>query len=153
MLRLRAPIEPDWPAIHVIANRSVADVPDAGDQAEWLANRRSFGSRGQQSHFVITDGQQIVGYGALEREERTPLGEYRLFVVTEPHRLDEVGDVLLRRLEQLLDEFDATGSWFVEYASDRRLVRFLESRGYAESRRFVLPTGQPGIVLTKARPT
>lgn len=150
---LRTPLESDWPAIHAIANRSVAAVADAGDQAEWLRNRRSFSDRGWQFHCVVDEQGMIAGYGAMERDERAPRGQYRLFVVTEPDRLDEVGDTILRRLEQLLDERDAAGSWFVEYAADARLIRFLEQRGYTESRRFVLPTGQPAIVLTKARPT
>ena len=140
MLRLRTPFDSDWPAIYAIANRSVADVANAGDQAEWLTNRRSFGERGWQSHFVVVEQERIVGYGSMERDEPTPIGQYRLFVVTEPHRLDEVGGAILRRLAQLLDEYDAAGSWFVEYAADRRLVRVLESRGYAESRRFALPS-------------
>ena len=151
MLRLRPPKDSDWPAILAIANRSVTDVPNVGDQTAWLTNRRSFASRGEQWHFVAEGGGCLLGYGAMERDERAQPGWHRLFVVCEPDQLDTVGTAILQRLEQLLDESAAAGSWFVEYADGHRLTRFLAARGYIESRRFVLPTGQRAIVMTRAR--
>jgi hypothetical protein len=147
---LRTPNDADWPEIFGIANRSVADVPGAGDQADWLTNRRSFASHGSQAHFVVDERGQVVGYGALEHDAATPAGHYRLFVVVDPDQLDSLGDVILRRLGELLDECGAVGSWFVEYADDRRLVPFIKARGYVESRRFALPSGLQAVVLTKS---
>jgi hypothetical protein len=149
VLRTRIPTESDWPAILGIANRSVADVPGAGSQADWLENRRNFTSHGFQSHFVVDEGDRLVGYGAVEGDDKAPANHYRLFIVTEPDRLEHIGAVIHSRLEALLVELGAAGSWLVEYADDQRLVSFLHTCGYSETRRFTLPSGQTAIVLSK----
>ncbi|MGB8412192.1 MAG: hypothetical protein WCE23_05140 [Candidatus Binatus sp.] len=59
---LRAPGDDDWPAILDLAELSLAELPNAPSQHEWLNNRRSFTpSDGVQQHFVATSGERIVG--------------------------------------------------------------------------------------------
>lgn len=150
MTAFRPPLERDWPAILDVANRSVAGVPGAGTQEEWLQNRRSFPGQGYQYHVVLADGDDVLGYGAVERAEGGSPGAYRLFVVTLPGRLEDIGLQIHAHLHQKLSELGAVGAWFVEYAEDRVLTSFLRGLGYREIRRFRLESGAEAIVLSMA---
>jgi hypothetical protein len=90
-----------------------------------------------------------MGYGAIERESPSPPGEYRLFIVVDPDRRDTIGGAIYSQIEEILEDREATGSWFVEHAEDVRYIEFIRARGYVESRRFLLPSGLEAIVLSK----
>ncbi len=150
MTGFRTPHDRDWPAILDLANRSVADVPGAGTQEEWLHNRRDFPEKGYQYHVVLADGDDVLGYGAMEHAEEAPSDAYRLFVVTLPERLGGIGLQIHGHLHQKLCELGAAGAWFVEYAEDRVLTSFLRDLGYRELRRFLLESGVEAIVLSTA---
>jgi hypothetical protein len=63
-IALRAPADDDWPAILALAELSLAELPNAPSQQEWLNNRKSFSlsmSEGIQRHFVATSGDRIIG--------------------------------------------------------------------------------------------
>ncbi len=148
-MEFRAPNDADWQTILSIANRAVAHVDGARTQEGWLRNRRTFSQRGTQVQLVLADNENVVGYGCLEREATSPADGYRVFVVVDPDHLGTTASEIYRRLEELLVERRAKQSWFVEYAQDARFVAFTRARGYIESRRFMLESGQEAIVLTK----
>ena len=148
-MEFSAPREPHWPEVLEIASRSVAHLPGAAKQDEWLQNRRTFSQRGDQIHFVALENGRVVGYGAIEGEAPSPTGEYRVFIVVDPDQRDTIGSAIYSRLEELLEDREATGSRFVEYAQDIRFIEFICARGYVESRRFPLASGVEAIVLSK----
>ena len=148
-MEFRLPEQSDWHTIFDIANASVADVDGAGIQQEWLANRQEFAASGPQHHFVCLDSGIIVGYGSAERGSDVPDNRYRLFVVATPDRLESAGRSILDRLLLILDDLDAGRSYFVEYATDQRLVRFLLDRGYTESGTFKLDSGIDAVILER----
>ncbi len=139
------PSEDDWPEVLRLANASVADVPGAGPQDEWLANRRGFADRpgfasggGLRRHLVCRDpaSRRAVGYGAVEHDPQAPNGAFRLFVVTEPSALETVGVQVLEQAFETLAQLGARTAWFTEYAADSRLVSFVRRQGFEEVRRF-----------------
>ena len=70
-ITLRAPTDDDWPAILALAELSLAELPNAPSQNEWLNNRKSFSpSDGIQQHFVATSDEQIVGYACIEHRNK-----------------------------------------------------------------------------------
>jgi|TARA_Y100000310_G_scaffold336490_1_gene421159 hypothetical protein len=148
-MKFRPPTDNDWPVIWEIANQSVADVPGAGVQDEWLVNRRGFSEHGFQHHFVLTDHGSVLGYGSVERASDAPPDIYRIFVVTAPEHLQECGARIFDRAERKLMELSAVESRLVEYAEDHRLGSFLLARGYTEVREFQLDSGQQAVVLSK----
>jgi hypothetical protein len=144
---LRDVRESDWPAILDLANASVAHVPGATDQEEWLENRRHFDTaQGSQQHFVAEEAGSgaIVGYGAIESRP-----EFRLFVVTLPERLPTVGELLYERALALLREAGAERVWFTELDADRTLLSFAKAHGFGDPRRFALPDGSLATTLVK----
>lgn len=130
-LRARAPDEADWPSILALANESVAGVPGAGPQDEWLGNRRSFDSLRHQ--LVVHASGSLVGYGAAESRDS---GSFRLFIVCAPAARETVGAHLYAALESWLQTQGATDVWFQEYATDTELIAFARRRGFSERRRF-----------------
>lgn len=146
-LELREPRDEDWPAILALANQSVKDVPGAGAQEEWLANRRA--SSPLRRHFVAVETGSLVGYAAMESHfDRVERG-FRLFVVAPPAQRGRVGTLLYARLESLLAELRAAEAWFVEYAADRDFLAFLAERGFHEARRFRSDAGEECVVVSK----
>jgi hypothetical protein len=141
--------ESDWPAVLAVANESVACVPGAGPQDEWLRNRRSFDiGRGVQHQVVAQAAGSTVGYAALEsRDPATPLC-FRLFVVCAPRLLETVGELLYAELQSRLRTLGATEARFQEYASGVELIAFAKAKGFSEAARFVYQ-GTDLIVLTK----
>jgi N-acetylglutamate synthase-like GNAT family acetyltransferase len=144
----------DWPAILALANRSVAGVPGAGTQEEWLRNRRSFdASRGTQRQFVAEEASRLVGYGALESDAARDAYAFRLFVVTDPVDLPSVGEFIYSQACAALAELNARHVWLTEYAADTHLLQFAAARGFRETRRFPLPHGPEAVVLVKSLPS
>ncbi|HJN52003.1 MAG: hypothetical protein QGI68_12020 [Pseudomonadales bacterium] len=148
-MQFRSPRDGDWSTILTIANRSVFDVPGAGEQDQWLSNRRSFSKRGFQHHFVLADDHNVFGYGAVEHATDAPPDSYRIFVVTYPEHLQDYGAGIYEYAERKLIELGAANARFVEYAEDHRLNSFILARGYAEIGRFQLDSGQEAVVLSK----
>jgi hypothetical protein len=148
-LVVRPVLERDWPEIRALAERSVAHVPAAGSQEDWHRNRRSAGDRGAVQRQVVVEDPELgalLGYGAVESDAQ---GELRLFVVTTPDRLADVGELLYRRGLAVLGELGARRAWFTEYAADEPLLRFARARGFSERRRFELPGGTEAVTLCK----
>jgi hypothetical protein len=150
-LFLREPHEDDWPAILELANRSVADVPGAGSQDEWLKNRRStLGTGASHSHWVATNPSlvEIAGFAAIEEVPKRP-GTARLFVVTTPDDRETVGVRLLGHVVETARRRCFSGVYFVEYANDAPFVEFLERQGFGQTRRLPLPEGGEAVVLER----
>jgi len=98
-LQIRELREIDWPAVLAVANQSVAHIPGAGPQDEWLCNRGTFDpSKGVQQQIVAEASGSAVGYGALESRDPAEPRAFRLFVVTAPRLLDTVGQHLYGEL-------------------------------------------------------
>jgi hypothetical protein len=149
-LEVRAPHEADWPAILAVANESVAGVPGAGPQDEWLRNRRSCDlSRGVQQQLVAEASGSLVGYAALEARDPAKPRSFRLFVVCAPQLLETVGARLYAELHGRLAKLGAAEAWFQEYAAGAELIAFAGNRGFAERGRFVLQDVEL-IVLAKS---
>lgn len=152
-LRVRPPTDDDWGIILRLANESVAHVPDAGPQDEWLENRRTFDrSKGTQVQLVAEEPSThtILGYGAVElRRDRDPNG-CRLFVVASPGDLSSVGAQLFEHLWQSVLALHVARAWLTEYASDVPLQVFARERGFSEAARFWLPSGQEAVTLVRS---
>lgn len=144
---LREAREDDWPAILALANQSVAGVSGAGPQDEWLRNRRR--PHPLRRELVALESDAVVGYAALEAQLPRIERSFRLFVVSRPERLAEIGALLYRRVEGLLAELGAAEAWFVEYASDQRLLAFLAERGFEEVRRLHVEGEGECVVVSK----
>jgi hypothetical protein len=154
-IRLRSVRAEDWPAILAIANRSVAHVPGAGPQDDWVSNRRQFDStRGFREQFVAhgPDDRDIVGYGAIESIESPAAGQgldFRMFIVTPPERLSVVGDLLYRSALEVLARVGARRVRLTEYAADQPFRAFAEARGFIEHQRFRIADGNEVVTLLK----
>jgi xanthine/CO dehydrogenase XdhC/CoxF family maturation factor len=146
-MRLRRVQDEDWPAILALANAAVAHVPRAGCQQEWLDSRRAADRTARtQVQYVCEEDGAIAGYGAVESDER---GEYRMFLVATPERLENVGARLYGYALTALRARNVACVWFTEYAQDRPLLRFARERGFQEVRRLALDDGMEAIVLRK----
>lgn len=146
-MRLRKVQDDDWPAILALANAAVAHVTGAGSQQAWLDNRRSFDrAHGSQVQYVCEQGGAIAGYGAVEGDAR---GEWRMFIVVEPHRLPTVGSRLYGCALTVLRAMNVGHVWFTEYAQDEPLRSFAHERGFVDQRRMTLPAGPDVIVMRK----
>jgi hypothetical protein len=138
----REPTDEDWPAILVLANRSVEGVPGAGPQNDWLRNRRQYDcSRGVRRLFVAVGSPGILGYGALESAAPSQPNGYRIFIATAPEDRD--------RVTEELAALDAREAWFIEYAADEKFLSFIRAGGFRKVRSFRLESGTELVVLTK----
>lgn len=147
---LREPTEDDWGAILQVANRSVAYVPGAGLQDEWLHNRRNFDhGRGTQRHFVAESDSVLQGYVAVESGAGPHGRSFRLFVVAAPEHRAAIAPQLFAKAFAVLEELGATDAWFIEYAADEPFLTLIRQQGFTETRRFALPSGTLCVVLTK----
>jgi N-acetylglutamate synthase-like GNAT family acetyltransferase len=98
---------------------------------------------------VAVESGAIVGYAAIESQFEQLAQGFRLFVVTQPERLAEIGSLLYGRVEGLLTELGAVEAWFIEYASDHRFLAFLTERGFEEARRFHLESEGECVVVSR----
>jgi GNAT superfamily N-acetyltransferase len=148
-IAMRAPADDDWPAILELAQLSLAELPNAPSQQEWLNNRKSFSpSDGIQRHFVATSGERIVGYGCIEHRNQTAPGVYRLFVVVPPSQRTTIGIRLLAKLREILIDVGARRGRVLEYEADAGFISFLEGMRFARSTNFKLDDGTPVVELT-----
>jgi N-acetylglutamate synthase-like GNAT family acetyltransferase len=146
-MRLRRVLDEDWPAILALANAAVAHVPRAGCQQEWLVHRRAGRHTWRtQVQYVCEEDGAIAGYGAVESDER---GEYRMFLVVEPPRLERVGERLYGYALTALRARNVAHVWFTEYAEDQPLLRFARERGFKDVRRLTADGGLEAIVMRK----
>jgi GNAT superfamily N-acetyltransferase len=146
-MRLRRVQDEDWPAILSLANAAVAHVPSASWQREWLANRRTgSGTWRTQVQYVCEERGAVAGYGAVESDDR---GEYRMFLVVEPSRLERVGARLYDYALTALRARNVAQVWFTEYAQDQTLLRFARERGFQDVRRVMLDNGLEAILMRK----
>ena len=146
-VELREPLPEDWPAILTLANLSVQAIPGAGSQEEWLQNRQR--PCPVRRHFVAIERPEVVGYAALESQVDQVENGFRLFLVTSPERLTQIGPSLERELEALLAKLGAAEAWFIEFGSDHRLLTFLVAHGFQEVQRFRLESGLGCVVVSK----
>jgi N-acetylglutamate synthase-like GNAT family acetyltransferase len=152
-ITLRSPQNDDWPAILKLAELSLAELPDAPSQVEWLNNRKSFlSSDGIQQHFVATLAERIVGYACIEHGEKAAPGEYRLWVVVAPCARKTIGTTLLARLWECLLSVDAHRARMVEYEVDTRFISYLEKMGFVRLNTFNLDDGTRAVELSMDAP-
>ena len=154
-ITLRAPTDDDWPAILALAELSLAELPNAPSQNEWLNNRKSFSpSDGIQRHFVATSDEQIVGYACIEHRNKASHGAepadgvYRLFVVVAPSARRTLGTQLLVKLRECLIDLGARRAWVVEYEADAGFLAYLEEMGFLRLTTFKLDDGTPVVEMT-----
>jgi hypothetical protein len=152
---LRAPTHDDWPAILALAELSLAELPNAPDQNEWLKNRQSFTpSDGIQRHFVATSDERIVGYGCIEHRNKTSGGSepsdgvYRLFVVVAPSERRTLGTRLLAKLRECLIDVRARRAWVVEYEADAGFLAYLNEMGFVKLKNFKLDDGSSVVEMS-----
>jgi hypothetical protein len=158
-IALRAPADDDWPAILALAELSLAELPNAPSQREWLNNRKSFSpSDGIQQHFVATSGEHIVGYACIEHRNKAahrlkPVdGVYRLFVVVAPSARTTLGTHLLAKLRDSLIDLGARRARLLEYEADTGFISYLEQMGFVRLANFKLDDGSPVVELTMDAP-
>jgi hypothetical protein len=147
----RTPAATDWQHILRIANASVAHVREAGDQGEWLSNRRYFLEQGIGVHFTAVEDGRVGGYASLEPVHNAA-GVHRLFVVTKIEDRERLGKALLAQLYRALKELDAKEARFVEYESDADFISFLGARGFRKLSRFEIEGGVFAVILSRAAP-
>ena len=149
--RFRPLREDDWPAILDLANRSLAEMPDALDQREWMENRRSFAD-GVPRHFIATSRERIIGYACIERRNTATDGWYRLFVVVEPSARATLGRLLFGKLRERLISLDARHAWMMEFEADVGFIAYLEGIGFVKGRTIDLGDGNRAVQLTMDAP-
>jgi hypothetical protein len=122
----------DWPAILNVANQA---VPWSGEaNVTWVANRRQFEeNRYGRRHYVVAEGEAIVGYGAIEGADSS---RWRVFVVMAPARLEDgTGDLVFRRLMEDVRSLGGGVTWMREEARDAAILSFAQRHGFTERRR------------------
>jgi len=146
-VKLRPTSDNDWPGILQVANQS---APWAlAENPAWLRNRQQFNEqRYTRRQYVAEDlnTQQIVGYGAVEGGDTAH--KYRVYVVTRPELLRELGGKIYQRLAADLTQLQAVVAWAREEAGDPLVAFFLE-RDFRETQRFTLPNGREAVVLER----
>lgn len=153
-ITLRAPTDDDWPAILTLAELSLAELPNAPSQLEWLNNRKSFSaSDGIQRHFVATSGAGIVGYACIEHRskssgKKTVEDVYRLFVVVTPSARRTLGTHLLAKLRESLIDLGARRAWVAEYEADAAFLAYLEEMGFEKLKTFRLDDGTQAVEMS-----
>ncbi|HKC62421.1 MAG TPA: GNAT family N-acetyltransferase, partial [Pyrinomonadaceae bacterium] len=129
--------EEDWNSISQIAPARERFDPEGFDL--WLRGRQQFNeSRYVRRHYLAEHAStgQLVGYGAIEQSIYLP--KYRLFLVIDPLWLRRgVGDLLLDRLTNDLQEVNAVTVSFREYAAHDEILNFLNERGFIETMRLM----------------
>ena len=149
----RSPRNDDWPAILELAELSLAELPDAPSQLEWLNNRKSFStSDGIQQHFVATSAERIVGYACIEHRDKTAAGEFRLWMVVAPPARKSLGTTLLAKLRECLLSVDARRARLVEYEADGAFISYLEAIGFVRRNSFNLDDGTRAVELSMDAP-
>jgi GNAT superfamily N-acetyltransferase len=133
--RLRPFVEQDWGHISVLAYDLEPDY--RADDEAWLSARRQFDeARYLRRHYVAEHAgtRQVLGYGAIEQSIFRP--NYRLFLLANAKWLRAgVGDLLLDRLLEDLQETNAITVWARSYVSQTDLLAFLAERGFVETNR------------------
>jgi N-acetylglutamate synthase-like GNAT family acetyltransferase len=147
----RALCQSEWPQILRLANESVAQVDGAGEQSEWLANRRSFPLDRHREQFVAVRNGTVVGYAAMEATSADDR-RFRLFVVTSPSDRPTIGSTMLNRLFALLHDCGAEEARFVEYSSDTAFLEFLAARGFAAAERISLNQNTEAVAMVRGAP-
>lgn len=138
---IREPLDADWPAILKLANASLADIPNAPPQDEWLANRKAYLQGGRRHHVVALDSGHIAGYAAAEHSLHAPAGEFRVFVVVPPSARETLGTYLLREIQRFLLAANAGAVRMLEYEADAALLGYLRERGFVQRKTFTLADG------------
>jgi hypothetical protein len=135
---LRDSTDGDWPAILRVANEALPQAPDGN--AGWVDARKTFDTaKRQRRHHVAEAEGQIIAYGGVEE---TGDGRWRMFVVMSADRLrNGTGDTMLRQLLQDIHELGGSVAWLREQADDVRFLEFLLTRGFVETKRFVVRDG------------
>jgi len=111
-VKIRELEETDWPPILAVANESVARIPGAGPQDEWLRYRQAFDrSKGVQQQLIADASGSPVGYAALESGDPGMPRSFRLVVVCAPQFLETVGEHLYVELQARLRKLGATDVW------------------------------------------
>jgi len=147
---LRDPRDSDWPGLLALANRSVAHVPGAGTQEEWVENRRRLRRQDDDVRgFVLEEAGEIRGYVGIEPTPARRPGSWRVFLVCVCEDWSTVGAKLHDAATELLTNASASEAWLREYAEDVPYADFLATRGFRETQRFALPDGTEAIELTK----
>ncbi|MFZ1989121.1 MAG: GNAT family N-acetyltransferase [Alphaproteobacteria bacterium] len=148
-IRLRPPVDEDWPAILCIAHESLSELSEVPDQTRWLNNRRAFPPDGVQHHFVAVVADRVAGYACAEHRPRAVPGEFRLFVVVKPKDRQSLGEHLLKQLETQLPSLGATHTWVLEYKADASFLAWWESHGFEYLKEFLIEDGVPAVELTR----
>lgn len=148
--RLRAFTDADYAGMASMADGLLP--ASAPENAEWVANRRSFAATGLASRMYAADDAatgDVLGYGTIEQDATDPDGRIRFSVsgVANPHRfrihllvpsqsLDAgVGDALLAHLERDATELGGSSLWSRLYSHETADLTFLKAKGFAETRR------------------
>ena len=130
--RLRPLHSEDWLTVKTLAQ--AREATDTSGNELWMQRRQSFDeARYVRASYVAedADSRQILGFGSIEQSVYLP--RYRLFILTDPHRLVlGVGDLLLNRLMNDLKQANALTVSCREYTTQTEFVGFLESRGFVE---------------------
>jgi hypothetical protein len=140
---LREPAATDWPAVLQLASASLADMPMAPPQDEWLANRRAYLQGGKRHHVVAVDEGRIAGYAAAEHAIQFAPGEFRVFVVVAPADRETLGTYLLGDIRRYLIRSNARSIRMLEYEADSGFLAFLSGRGFVHRKTFAMADGVP----------
>lgn len=146
MIEIR-PFQPkDWALLLDFANQAEPFAPRAN--AVWWHNRQAFDeTRRIRRHCIATEAGLPVGYGAVEQQGDDP-AVLRVFVVCSPQRLNgEVGERLYAAAMQAARAVGAARLWAQEFVQDQPICEFFARQGFAETRRFTPPDGQPIVVM------
>jgi N-acetylglutamate synthase-like GNAT family acetyltransferase len=147
-LRLRTPVEQDWPAISRAADASLPWQIQGNQQ--WLRNRMNFDDRKLlRRHYVAenSDSGEVCGYGSVEGGPAPD--RCRVFVVTAAALLPSVGEALLARLLEDLKSLAVKTAWVREEARDLSVLDFFRRHGFASEREFTTEQGLRVVTLER----
>lgn len=132
-MRVRDLNEDDWKQIAWLASNE-AQEGDQSPSSDWIARRKLPAERYQS---VIDRDGRIEAYCSVERNDA---GErFRAFLVLDWINLDEeVADFAFARLEELIDEAKTEQVWMREMVEDKKLLAFVQARGFVVERQYEL---------------
>jgi ribosomal protein S18 acetylase RimI-like enzyme len=129
MITYRDYQEEDWPAICRIHDRARPhELEGSCDPHAFVPIEQDSEVEDLKRHkkFVACDGNQVVGFVALEEKSVS-------FLYVDP---DQYGQGIGRKLLQIADEIIGEGAWTIVLDGNQRAIRLYASEGYREVRRF-----------------
>jgi GNAT superfamily N-acetyltransferase len=137
--RMAFELRPFLPAYSdaVLAVAQAAIPYDPGGNQRWLRERQQVDEQQflRRHYVVISEGEGIVGYGAIEQQAPDSPQRLRLYLLVYPGYLRSgAGRVLYTQLMKDVGTLKVASLWMREYQQDSELIGFMQERGFVQTR-------------------